>query len=305
MGDKSTPPVIVRDEVARALSSGGSVVALESTIITHGMPYPRNLQTAIAAEAEVRQAGSTPATIAVVEGSIHVGLSEAQLAVLADPGTRPSKCSTRDIPFQVLEGKSSGTTVAATMHIATAAGIKVFATGGIGGVHRGAQQSMDVSADLQALARYPMIVVCAGPKAVLDLGLTLEHLETHAVPVVGFCTDVLPAFYTRESAFRVDYRLDEPAAIAHAAQTQWHLGLNGAVLVVNPVPAANAMEPAAVESIIEAALMQASMEGVSGKAVTPFLLEHIKKATHGESLDTNVALMLNNARLAGQVALSV
>lgn len=297
--------IAMSGEVERALELGQPVVALESTIITHGMPFPRNLETAKASESLVRKAGSTPATVAVIDGTVHVGLTEKQLALLADPVTNPAKCSTRDIALQITEGNTCGTTVAATMHIAAGAGIRVFATGGIGGVHRGAQQTMDISADLQALGSYPMIVVCAGPKSVLDIGLTLEHLESRGVPVVGFRTDTVPAFYTRSSTYPVDYRVDEPRTIASAAHTQWRLGLEQALLVVNPVPASDAMEPSMVESMIAAALAQAQAHGVTGKAVTPFLLQHIKDATAGASLDTNVSLMLNNAHLGGLIAAAI
>lgn len=302
MKDHDINPSVISDEVALALENHRPVVALESTIITHGMPYPRNLETAKAAEVAVRKAGATPATIAIIDGSVRVGLSERQLHRLADPATQPGKCSTRDIAFQISQGQTSGTTVAATMHIAFGAGIRVFATGGIGGVHRGAQETMDISADLQALESYPMVVVCAGPKSVLDIGLTLEQLETRGVAVVGFGTQTVPAFYTRSSNYPVDYRVENPQEVARAALAQWKLGLKQSLLVVNPVPASDAMEPTLIESMIQTALERANVQGVTGKDVTPFLLEHIKDATGGKSLETNVSLMLNNARLAALIA---
>lgn len=291
--------------VAEALQQGEPVVALESTIITHGMPWPRNLETALAVEATVREAGATPATIAVMGGSLRVGLDEGDLEALARLGTGAAKASRRDIPFLLQKRETGATTVAATMIIAEMAGIRVFATGGIGGVHRGAGRSFDISADLQALARSSVAVVCAGPKAILDIGLTLEYLETHGVPVVGYRTDHLPAFYTRDSGFGVDYRLDRAEDVAEALGLKWSLGLDGGVVIANPIPQAHALDADAVAGWISAAGEAAEQEGISGKALTPYLLAKIEQLSGGASLEANVHLVLNNARVGAEIAVAL
>jgi len=280
------------------------VVALESTIITHGMPHPENVETAMQVEAAVRQAGATPATIAVLGGRATVGLDEAQIEQLARTGARAAKVSRRDLPFVMARGGDGGTTVAATMLLAHRAGIRVFATGGIGGVHRGASESFDISADLQELARTDVTVVCAGMKSMLDLGLTLEYLETHGVPVIGYGTEVLPAFYCRESDWRVDYRLDTAAEVAEVMALRRELSLRGGMVVAVPVPEAEAMERATIDAAIETALGEAAERGIRGKDVTPFLLGRIVELTGRASLAANVALVLNNARVAAAIAVS-
>ncbi len=292
-------------EVQHALSHGLPVVALESTIISHGMPYPQNLQTALRVQAEVRSQGAVPATIAVMGGQMKVGLSDAELETLARLGTGAVKVSRRDLPFVVALGQTGATTVAATMMLAAMAGIRVFATGGIGGVHRGATQSMDVSADLQELAQTPVAVVCAGAKSILDLGLTLEYLETHGVPVIGYQTAQLPAFFVRDSAFGVNYRLDTAEEIARVLHLKWALGLAGGAVVANPIPAAFSMPAELVNRAIEQALKEATQQNVSGKAVTPFLLARVNALTGGDSLAANIELVLNNARLASAIAASL
>ncbi len=298
----SNPYLDIDPEVAQALAERRPVVALESTIISHGMPYPRNVATALQVEAQVRAFGAVPATVAIIDGRLKAGLQPVDIERLGQEGPAVPKVSRRDIAFVVAAGHSGATTVAATMLIAAMAGIRVFATGGIGGVHRGAQQSFDVSADLQELARTPLAVVCAGVKSILDLRLTLEYLETHGVPVVGYRTDSLPAFFTRESDFKVDYRLDEPAQIARAMFVQWSMGLNGGMVVANPVAAEFALPRATVDAAIEQALTEASQQGIGGKQCTPFLLARVCELTGGDSLATNIALVLNNARLAAAIA---
>jgi len=296
------PLLDVHPEVATALAERQAVVALESTIISHGMPYPQNVATALQVEAEVRAHGAVPATVAIVDGRLRVGLSTADIERLGQQGAAVPKVSRRDIPFIVAAGRSGATTVAATMLIAALAGIRVFATGGIGGVHRGAAHSFDVSADLQELAQTPVAVVCAGAKSILDLRLTLEYLETHGVPVVGYGTDWLPAFFTADSEFPVDYRLDTAAGIARAMHTQWALGMRAGMVVANPVPAAHALARDRVDAAIATALREAAEQGIGGKAATPFLLARVCALTGGDSLLTNIALVLNNARLASAVA---
>ena len=288
-------------EVAAAGAAGRPVVALESTLVSHGMPWPQNLETARALEDEVRARGAVPATCAVLDGRLCAGLAPAQLETLARAGPALPKASRRDLPLLLARGASGATTVAATMMIAARAGIRVFATGGIGGVHRGAPASFDVSADLLELARTPVAVVCAGPKAILDLGLTLEVLETHGVPVIGVGTDTLPAFWTRDSGFPVDARLDEPADIARAMQAQWRLG-GGGLLVTQPIAAEHALPRARVEAAIAQALADARAQGLGGKALTPFLLARIATLTGGDSLRGNIALVRANARLAAAIA---
>lgn len=294
----------IAPEVQAALSAGQAVVALESTIISHGMPYPQNVATALQVEDEVRQHGAVPATVAIVHGRLKAGLSREEIEQLGQAGHGVTKVSRRDIPFMVAAKSTGATTVAATMVIAAMAGIRVFATGGIGGVHRGAQESFDVSADLQELAQTPVAVVCAGAKSILDLRLTLEYLETHGVAVVGYQTDALPAFFTRDSAFQVDYRLDTAAEIAAVLKAKWTMGLKGGMVVANPIPETYAMPRAAIDQAIEQALQEATQQGIAGKASTPFLLARVNQITGGNSLASNIQLVLNNARLAAAIALA-
>ncbi|WP_342617586.1 pseudouridine-5'-phosphate glycosidase [Rhodoferax sp. GW822-FHT02A01] len=294
----------IAPEVQQALSRGAAVVALESTIISHGMPYPQNVATALQVEDEVRQHGAVPATIAIVNGRLKAGLSRDEIEQLGKAGHAVTKVSRRDIPFIIASKKTGATTVAATMVIAAMAGIRVFATGGIGGVHRGAQESFDVSADLQELAQTPVAVVCAGAKSILDLRLTLEYLETHGVAVVGYQTDALPAFFTRDSAFKVDYRLDSATDIAAVLKAKWAMGLQGGMVVANPIPEAFAMPRDAIDQAIEQALREAQEQGVSGKESTPFLLARVCEITGGDSLASNIQLVLNNARLASAIAVA-
>jgi pseudouridine-5'-phosphate glycosidase len=294
----------IHPEVALALAHRKPVVALESTIISHGMPYPQNVATALEVEAEVRKHGAVPATIAIINGRLKAGLTESEIEVLGTKGRSVTKVSRRDIPFIVASGAAGATTVASTMVIAAMAGIRVFATGGIGGVHRGAELSFDVSADLQELAQTPVAVVCAGAKSILDLRLTLEYLETHGVPVVGYQTPWLPAFFTRDSAFKVDYQLDTPQAIAEVMHAKWAMGLRGGMVVANPIPEAFAMPRAAIDAAVEQALQEAQAQGIGGKESTPFLLARVCELTGGDSLAANIQLVLNNARLASAVAIA-
>lgn len=294
----------VQPEVADALASGLPVVALESTIISHGMPYPRNIETALRVEQAVRDSGAVPATIALLDGYMQVGLPKADIERLGMPEASVSKVSRRDLAVLLSTRRLGATTVAATMFIAHQAGIRIFATGGIGGVHRGATHTMDVSADLQELARTPVAVVTAGAKAILDLPLTLEYLETQGVPVLGFQTDQFPAFYTRQSGLAVDYRLDEPAELAQVLRTHWQLGLGG-VVVANPIPAAFEIAAEEIELAIQQALDLAQQQGIKGKAVTPFLLSQLEKLTSGHSLDANIELILNNARLGAALSVAL
>ena len=294
----------IHPEVAHAIAQGQPLVALESTIISHGMPYPQNVQTALRVEAEVRAHGAVPATIAILNGRLKVGLVAADIEMLAKLGLNATKVSRRDVPFMVAAGQTGATTVAATMMLAAMAGIAVFATGGIGGVHRGAQQTFDVSADLQELSRTPVAVVCAGAKSILDLGLTLEYLETHGVPVIGFKTDSLPAFFTRSSDFKVDYRLDTADAIANVMHAKWGMGLNGGLVITNPIPEAFAMPLDTIDAAIAQALQEADSQHITGKATTPFLLDRVNQLTGGNSLAANIELVLNNARLAAAIAIA-
>ncbi|WP_028100825.1 pseudouridine-5'-phosphate glycosidase [Pseudoduganella violaceinigra] len=291
-------------EVANARATGKPVVALESTIISHGMPYPQNVQTAREVEQIIRDAGAVPATIAIIGGKICVGLTEAQLEEL---GQSPDaiKVSRRDLAYVLSQGKLGATTVAATMICAQLAGIKVFVTGGIGGVHRGAETSMDISADLQELAQTNVAVVCAGVKSILDIGLTLEYLETHGVPVVSVGQPGFPAFFTRESGFNADFQLDTAPEQAAFIATKWALGLNGGVVVSAPVPEEEAMPKEEIDAITLRALQEAEENGVTGKKVTPFLLARIKTLTEGRSLKTNIALVKNNARVGAALARSL
>jgi pseudouridine-5'-phosphate glycosidase len=288
-------------EVANARAAGKAVVALESTIISHGMPYPQNVQTAREVEQIIRDAGAVPATIAIIDGKICIGLSPEQLELL---GNAPDamKVSRRDLPYVLSQGKLGATTVAATMICAQLAGIQVFVTGGIGGVHRGAETSFDISADLQELAQTSVAVVCAGVKSILDIGLTLEYLETHGVPVVSVGQAGFPAFFTRESGFNADFRIDSAAEQAAFIHTKWKLGLKGGVVVSAPVPEAMAMPKAEIDAITSQALGEAAAAGVTGKQVTPFLLARIKQLTQGRSLATNIALVKNNAQVGAELA---
>ena len=295
----------IHPTIAQALRTGQPVVALESTIISHGMPYPQNVQTALRVEEEVRRHGATPATIAIVSGRLCVGLSSNQIEQLGRKGSSIAKVSRRDLPFVLAAGESGATTVAATMIVAAMAGIRVFATGGIGGVHRNAQQTFDISADLQELARTPVAVVCAGPKSILDLPLTLEYLETHGVPIVGYQTDMLPAFYVRESDCKVDYRLDTAQAIAQAIHTKTVLGLAGGMVIANPIPAEFEMSAQIVNAAIVQALGEAQQQGIAGKKATPFLLARVTGLTGGSSLAANIELILHNARLASSIAVEL
>ena len=292
----------IHPEVALALQNNQAVVALESTIISHGMPYPQNVETAMAVEAQVRANGAIPATIAIVKGRLKAGLSAEEINYLGKEGKNVTKVRRRDMAFIVAAGQSGATTVASTMIIAAMAGIKVFATGGIGGVHRGAETNFDISADLQELAQTNVAVVCAGAKSILDLGLTLEYLETYGVPVVGYQTSELPAFFTRESGFAVNYQLNTASAIANVMHHKWAMGLKGGLVVANPIPHEFAMPKAAIDAAIEQALQQAQELGIKGKESTPFLLAKVVELTGGDSLKSNIALVMNNAKLAAEIA---
>ena len=292
----------ISPEVQQALAAGKPVVALESTIISHGMPYPQNVETALNVERIIRENGAVPATIAIIGGKLKAGLSENEIEYLGKKGYDVTKASRRDLPVLIARGDDGATTVATTMIIAAMAGIRVFATGGIGGVHRGAETTMDISADLEELAQTPVLVVCAGAKSILDLGLTLEYLETKGVPVIGYQTEELPAFYTRVSGFGVDYRLDSPGEIAAAFRAKLDMGLKGGMLVTNPIPEQYSMDPAVINRAIDEAVAEANAQGVKGKQTTPFLLAKIKDITSGDSLASNIRLVYNNAALAAQVA---
>ncbi len=296
------PYLDIHPDIAAVLQASSPVVALESTIISHGMPYPQNVATALRVEAEVRQHGATPATIAIIRGRLKVGLSREDIEYLGQTGRDVVKVSRRDIPFTVAQAATGATTVASTMIIAAMAGIRVFATGGIGGVHRGAERSFDISADLQELAITPVAVVCAGAKSILDLGLTLEYLETHGVPVVGYQTATLPAFFTRDSDFKVDYRLDSAQAIAQVMHAKWAMDLHGGMVVANPIPEAYAMQRSVIDPAIAQALREADAQPMDGKELTPFLLARVNEITGGHSLAANIELVLNNARLAAAIA---
>ncbi|WP_431686581.1 pseudouridine-5'-phosphate glycosidase [Hahella sp. NBU794] len=294
----------VSPEVQAALAAGKPVVALESTIISHGMPWPQNAETALQVEQIVRDNGAVPATIAIIKGRLKVGLSKEEIEYLGQAGLSVTKASRRDIPFIVARGGDGATTVASTMILAAMAGVKVFATGGIGGVHRGAQETFDISADLQELAHTDVAVICAGAKSILDLGLTREYLETHGVPLVGYQTSTLPAFYTRDSDFDVDYQLDTPEQIASALQAKWAMGLRGGVVIANPIPEAYAMDRAKIDQAINVALTEMEENGVNGKDSTPFLLAKVAEITGGDSLKANIQLVFNNAALAARIAAS-
>ncbi len=292
----------VAPEVAEALAAGKPVVALESTIISHGMPYPQNVETALNVENIIRENGAVPATIAILSGRLKVGLSKDEIDYLGKKGLDVVKASRRDVPVLVAKKEDGAATVATTMLIAAMAGIKVFATGGIGGVHRGAEVTMDISADLEELAMTPVMVVCAGAKAILDLGLTMEYLETKGVPVLGYQTKELPAFYTRKSGFSVDYEMDTPAEIAAAWTAKLELGMKGGMLVTNPIPEEYSMDHDYINKCIDEAIEEMKAKGIKGKETTPFLLAKVKDITGGSSLDANIQLVYNNAKLASQIA---
>ena len=292
----------ISPEVQAALKEHKPVVALESTIISHGMPYPQNVETALNVEKIIRENGAVPATIAIIGGRLKAGLSKEEIEHLGKAGTAVTKASRRDLPVLCAKGMDGATTVATTMIIAAMAGISVFATGGVGGVHRGAEVTMDISADLEELGRTNVMVVCAGAKSILDLGLTLEYLETKGVPVIGYGTSELPAFYTRKSGFGVDYRLDTPEELAAAFAAKMKMGLQGGMLVTNPIPEEYSMDPDRINAAIEQALAEAAEKGVKGKATTPFLLAKVQELTGGDSLNSNIRLVYNNAALAAKTA---
>jgi len=300
---KTDIPIDYSQEVASAFSRNQPLVALESTIISHGMPYPDNVATAAALEETIRREGAVPATIAIIDGRIKVGLSKEQIEFLGK-SENIKKASRRDIPVILAEGSHAATTVAATMIAAALAGIRVFATGGIGGVHRGAETSFDISADLQELARSNVAVVCAGAKAILDLQLTLEYLETLGVPVLGYGTAEMPAFYSSSSGLAVDHRVDSPEAAAAILDSKWRCGLEGGVLIANPIPEEFSMEKEKIDNAIEVALDEARRIGIFGKDLTPFLLGKIKELTGGESLSANIELVKNNASVAAKIAVA-
>lgn len=292
----------ISDEVKNALANKMPVVALESTIISHGMPYPQNFETALLVEQTVREEGATPATIAIINGVPRVGLSKDEIDYLARQGQQVHKTSRRDIPYVISQKLDGATTVAGTMIFAEKAGIKIFATGGIGGVHRGAEHTFDISADLDELAQTSVAVICAGPKSILDLGLTLEYLETKGVPVVGYCTDILPAFYTRESDFRVTFNLTSPDEISKFIEAKWKMDLKGGVVIANPIPEQYSMDKKTIDETIHKALQEMKMKKISGKESTPYLLAQISRLSEGKSLNANIQLILNNAKLAAQIS---
>lgn len=295
--------VVTSQEVKEALENGKPVVALESTIISHGMPYPKNVETALRVEEIIRENGAVPATVGIIGGVLKAGLTKEEIDYM---GKAPdvAKVSRRDIPYIVSMKKDGATTVASTMIIADMAGIKIFATGGIGGVHRGAETTMDISADLEELSATDVAVVCAGAKSILDIGLTLEYLETKGVPVFGYGTKELPAFYTRKSGFPVDYRIDTPEEMAAVLKTKWSLGLHGGALIANPIPENYSMDEAFITKVIEDAVVEANEKGIKGKETTPFLLAKIKEITGGDSLESNIQLVYNNAEVAAKVAVA-
>lgn len=295
--------LVISDEVKKAIENNQPVVALESTIISHGMPYPQNAECAINTQNTIRECGAIPATVAVLKGKLTVGLTDEEIHYLGKKGFDVRKASRRDLAVLVSQGLDGATTVATTMILAQLAGIKVFATGGIGGVHRGAETTMDISADLEELSMTDVAVVCAGAKSILDLGLTMEYLETKGVPVIGYQTEELPAFYTRESGLKVDYRLDTPKEIAEAFKTKEDLGMKGGMVIANPIPEEYALDSTFINNAIDEAVKEAEENGIHGKATTPFLLAKIKDLTKGVSLASNIQLVLNNARLAANVAI--
>ena len=294
----------ISPEVQEALQQGKPVVALESTIISHGMPYPQNVETALAVENIVRENGAVPATIAVIGGRLKAGLTPEEIEYFGKKGQAIAKASRRDLAVLCARGEDGATTVTTTMIIAHMAGIKIFATGGIGGVHRGAETTMDISADLEELGQTPVMVVCAGAKSILDLGLTLEYLETKGVPVIGYGTEELPAFYTRSSGFKVDYRMDSPQELAAAFKTQNELGFPGGMLVTNPIPEEYAMPLSVINQAIDQAIAECNDQGIHGKETTPFLLARVVELTGGDSLESNIRLVFNNAKVAAQTAVA-
>lgn len=289
-------------EVSEALKNKTPIVALESTIISHGMPYPQNVQTALQAQQIIREHGATPATIAIINGFLKIGLTEKEIDYLGRKGTDVLKTSSRDIPYVVSKKLDGATTVSATAFIASLAGIRVFATGGIGGVHRGAETSFDISADLEELAKTNVAVVCAGAKSILDLGLTLEYLETKAIEVIGYQTDFLPAFYTSKSEFKVNHRLDSALEIAQLMQAKWEMGLRGGIIVANPIPKEYEVDPIIIDKAIEIAIKEMNELHITGNKTTPYLLAKIKEITGGASLDANIQLVYNNCKLASNIA---
>jgi pseudouridine-5'-phosphate glycosidase len=297
--------IILSPEVEEAMRKGLPVVALESTIISHGMPYPQNVETALNCQRICRENGAVPATCAVIGGKLCAGLTDEQIDYLGREGHKVTKASRRDLPMLAAKGMDGATTVAATMIVAKAAGIRVFATGGIGGVHRGAETTMDISADLEELAETPVCVVCEGAKSILDLNLTMEYLETKGVPVIGFQTDELPAFYTRKSGIGVPWRADAPKEIADAINASKKLGYPGGMLVVNPIPEEYSMDADVINRAIDDAIEEAKEKGIKGKETTPFLLAKIKDLTKGSSLAANIQLVYNNVRLAAKIAASL
>ncbi len=292
----------IEPEVADALAQGKPVVALESTIISHGMPWPQNFETALSVEKTVRDAGAVPATVAIIKGRLKAGLSPADLEILARAGEAVTKVSRRDFPRLLAKGENGATTVAGTMIVAAMAGIRVFATGGMGGIHRGAESSWDVSADLEELARTSVAVVCAGAKSILDLPKTMEYLETKGVPVIGYRTGELPAFYTSRSGLGLEERAESPEEVAAFLHAKWSLGLEGGVVLANPIPEKWSMDPDVINPAIDEAVAEAARKGISGKRLTPFLLGRIVEITGGDSLESNIALVQNNATLASAVA---
>ena len=292
----------IHPEVAAALAEGKPVVALESTIISHGMPYPQNVETALAVEKIIRENGAVPATIAIIGGRLKAGLSAEEIEYFGKKGQAIHKASRRDLAVLCARGEDGATTVTTTMIIAHMAGIKVFATGGIGGVHRGAETTMDISADLEELGQTPVMVVCAGAKSILDIGLTLEYLETKGVPVIGYGTEELPAFYTRQSGFGVDYRIDTPEELAAAFKAAHDMGLKSGMLVANPIPEEFAMPKAIIDAAIAQAVAECNEKGIKGKETTPFLLARVAELTGGDSLASNIQLVFNNAKVAAQTA---
>ena len=292
----------ISPEVQKALADGKPVVALESTIISHGMPYPKNVETALNVERIIRENGAVPATIAIIGGRLKCGLTPEEIEYFGKKGREIAKASRRDLAALCARGEDGATTVTTTMMIAHMAGVRFFATGGIGGVHRGAETTMDISADLEELANTPVAVICAGAKAILDLGLTLEYLETHGVPVIGYGTKELPAFYSRHSGFPVDYRCDTPEEIAAIFYAQTQMGLKGGMLVTNPIPEEYAMDDQVINRAIDQAVAESVEQGVKGKEITPFLLARVSELTGGDSLASNIQLVYNNARLAAKIA---
>lgn len=295
--------IVLSEEVKKAKEEGKPVVALESTIISHGMPYPQNVKTAREVEQIIRDKGAVPATIAILDGKIKIGLSDEELEMFGQ-STDVAKASRRDIPYLIATKQKGATTVAATMICADLADIRIFVTGGIGGVHRGAETTMDISADLEELANTNVAVICAGAKSILDLGLTMEYLETKGVPVIGYQTDKLPAFYTRTSDYSVNFRADKPEEIASTLKTKWELNMKGGAVIANPIPEEHALNEELITEVIESALKEAAENNIMGKDTTPFLLAKVKELTEGKSLEANIELVKNNARLGAEIALS-